>query len=115
MRQMKTFFLAPKSVIMQFSEKYSHSIEWHATPTDMSDPDGMQVVCFLHPDEYTEAEWANTPGVQPLPHPLSSKKIHPDHHKVLSSRFGVEPTDTLHDVVAKLVPHHPCMRITGFW
>jgi hypothetical protein len=112
--QLKTFYIASKADIMAFSEINNHGIEWHATPLDVTDPDGLQLVCFVHPDEYTEALWVSNTAVQALPHPLSNKGVKPNH-QVLLKRFGIQPNDTTLDIANKAKDFHACMRVTGFW
>jgi hypothetical protein len=112
--QIKTFYIASKADILAFSEQYNHSIEWHSTPLDVTDPDGLQLVCWVHPDEYVESAWAAITNVQPLPHPLSNKGVKPNHQALLK-RFGIQPNDTMLDIANKAKDFHACMRVTGFW
>jgi len=119
---MKTYFIAPLEATQTFRHPDDGAVLWkyhHAIPVDENDPTGLQLVVIAFPDEGGEGVcemWLkHHHDIQPLPHPMNiGKAISADHHKLLSTRFGAEPTDSVWHIADKAGKIAPDFRLTAF-
>lgn len=117
--RIKTFFIASQATIQSFTHPVHNNLmfdEHHAVPLDDADPNGLQLMCAYFPNDAVAEMWANTPGVQFLPHPMNNgAKISADHHNLLKGKFGTTPSDTVWDVAKKAGAIHPLLKLSPFF
>jgi hypothetical protein len=71
------------------------------------------LICVDWKDDMQEAEWAQSEGVMPLPHPIfqMADPLTDEHLAHLTQRFTLEKGNTIHDAIKAAARHDPWMRL----